>query len=134
MAAQTHAEIRKRLELRSKALAANSGELSHLEVPRGKLDALLDQVKDLTAQQASLSASKQEVSKRLAELLREGLFLMTFLDAGVTQHYGNRAEKLTEFGLQPFRSQPRIRVVDENGKPVKRGSKKPELPEPSADE
>lgn len=134
MAAQTYAEIRKRLELRSKALAANSSELSHMEVPRGKLDALLEQVKDLTAQQASLAASKQEVSKRLAELLREGLFLLSFLDAGVKHHYGNRSEKLVEFGLQPFRSQPRIRVVDEDGKPVKRGSRKPELPETPADE
>jgi hypothetical protein len=134
MAAQTYAEIRNRLELRSKALASNSGELSHLEVPRGKLDALPDQVKDLTAQQASLSASKQEVSKRLAELLREGLFLLTFLDAGVKQHYGNRSEKLTEFGLQPFRSQPRIRLVGPDGKPLKPGAAKPEQTEPPADE
>jgi len=126
MAGQTYAEIQKRLELRSKTLAENSDEVAHLEVPRKQLEALLEQVKALTTQQASLTASKQEVSKQIAELLRQGLFLVTFLDAGLRQHFGNRAEKLVAFGLQPFRSQPRIREVDADGNPVKKPrSKKP---------
>lgn len=119
MAGKPYAVIQKKLELKSKALAANSAELAHLEVPRARLDAVLDGVKDLTAQQASLTARKQEVSKRLAELLRDGEKLMTFLDAGIRQHYGNRSEKLVEFGLQPFRSQPRIRLVGPDGEPLK---------------
>ena len=41
-------------------------------MPRGKLDLVLGQIKDLTAQQASLTAAKQEVSKRIAVLMREG--------------------------------------------------------------
>ena len=128
MPGQTSAVIEKKLELRSKALAANSNELSHLEVPAGKLNGLLGQVRDLTAQQASLTASKQEVSKRLVAVLREAQFLNTFLDAGIREHYGNRAEKLVEFGLRPFRSQPRIRLVGPDGKPVKPGSLPPEPP------
>ena len=122
MAGQNRAGIQKKSELRSKALAANRNELPHLEVPLNKLDVLLGQAKDLTAQQASLTASKQEVSKRLTAVLREVQFLNTFLDAGIREHYGNRAEKLVEFGLQPFRSQPRIRLVGPDGKPVKPGS------------
>ena len=128
MAGKTYPVIQKKLELRSKALAANIGELPHMEVPLGRLDTLLGEVKDLTAQQASLAASKQEVSKRLAELMREGGVLMTFLDAGIRQHYGSRPEKLVEFGLQPFRSQPRIRLIGLDGKPLKRGSVKAEPP------
>jgi hypothetical protein len=128
MAGQKNAVVEKTLELRSQALAANSNELSHLEVPVGKLNLLLGQAKDLTAQQASLTASKQEVSKRLTAVLREAQFLRTFLDAGIREHYGNRSEKLVEFGLRPFRSQPRIRVVGPDGKPVKRGSVTPEPP------
>lgn len=81
MPGQTSAVIEKKLELRSKALAANSSELSHLEVPVGK-----------------------------------------------REHYGNRAEKLVEFGLRPFRSQPRVRLVGPDGKPVKRGALPPEPP------
>ncbi len=91
----------------------------------GKLNVLLGQARDLTAQQASLTASKQEVSKRLTAVLREVQFLRTFLDAGIREHYGNRSEKLVEFGLQPFRSQPaHVRLVGaETGKPVKPGSR-----------
>ena len=130
MAGKTYAVIQKSLELRSKALAANSVELPQLEVSRGKLDGLLGEVKDLTAQQASLTASKQEVSKRLAELMRNGEILQGFLDAGVKEHYGNRSEKLVEFGLQPFRPQPRIRLVGPDGEPLKRRIVKAEPPAP----
>ena len=129
MAGQTYAEMQKRLKLRSKALAANIDEVAHLEVPLKQLDSVLEQVEVLTTQQADLTASKQEVSKQIAELLRQGLFLVTFLDAGLRQHFGNRAEKLVAFGLQPFRSQPRIREVDADGNPVKKPrSKKPKAP------
>jgi hypothetical protein len=110
------------MELRSKALAVNISELPQMEIPRGQLDTMLGKLKDLKAQQASLRAAKQEVSKQLLELLSEGEKLLTFLDTGIRQHYGNRAEKLLEFGLQPFRSQPRVRIIGLDGKPVKRGA------------
>jgi len=133
MATETYADIQQRLDLRSKALAANIAELPQLEVTRGALDALLGEVNSLRAQQASLAAEKQEVSKRLAARLNEGQKLMTFVDAGIRQHYGNRAEKLVEFGLQPFRSQPRIRLIGLDGQPLKRGgTTTPEPPAPVA--
>jgi hypothetical protein len=131
MASKNRAVIRKDLELRSKALEVNSAELPQLEIPRVKLDGLLGEVKGLTAQQASLAAAKQEISKRLAELMREGESLRSFLDVCVKQHYGNRSEKLVEFGLQPFRPQPRIRLVGPDGETVKRSSRKPEPPAPT---
>jgi len=79
---------------------------------------VLTELKDLTAQQASLTAAKQEVSKRLGALNDAGQKLLTFMDVGVRQHYGTRSEKLVEFGQQPFRSQPRLRLVGEDGKPL----------------
>jgi hypothetical protein len=128
MAGKTYPVIQKKLELRSKALATNREELPHLDVTRVKIDVVLGDVKELTAEQASLSAAKQEVSKRIAERMREGEALMAFVDAGVRQHYGNRSEKLVEFGLQPFRPQPRIRLVGPDGETVKRSSAKAEPP------
>lgn len=130
MAGRTYPVILKNLELRKKAVAANREELPHLEEPLVKIDGVLTDVKDLTAQQASLSAAKQEISKRLAERMREGERLMAFVDVCVRQQYGNRAEKLVEFGLQPFRPQPRIRLVGPDGQPVKRRSEKAEAPAP----
>jgi hypothetical protein len=134
MAGKTSAVVRKKLELRTKALAANSAELSHLEVPRQQAVAVLTELKDLAAQQASLTAAKQEVSKRLGVLNDEGQKLLTFMDVGVRQHYGTRSEKLVEFGQQPFRSQPRIRLVGEDGKPLVKRPAQPEPPAPSPTE
>jgi hypothetical protein len=129
MAGKTYPVIQKNLELRKKAVEANRQELPHLEESLVKIDGVLSDVKDLTAQQASLAATKQDISKRLAERMREGERLMAFVDTCARQRYGNRSEKLVEFGLQPFRPQPRIRLVGLDGEPVKRRSKKAEPPE-----
>jgi hypothetical protein len=116
----TYGQDTKRWERRSKALDANIADLPHLEVKNGRLKELLTLAVDLTAEQASLTARKQEVSKRLALIIQEGNALAAFLDAGVKQHYGSRAEKLVEFGLQPFRGRRRILLVGPDGKPLKR--------------
>jgi len=100
------------------------------ELPRQKVEAVLTDLNDVTAQQASLTAAKQEASKRLAALHNEGLRLLTFVDAGLRQHYGTRSEKLVEFGRQPFRSKPRVRLVGPDGKPVKPSAVPAESPAP----
>ena len=132
MARQTAAVVLQKLELRRTALDVNKEELPQMEIPLREVDATLAEMKDLTAQQASLTASKQEVSKRLEVVSSKAQKLMTFVDAGIRQHYGNRSEKLVEFGQQPFRSQPRVRRVGVDGKPVKKPSSVPaEPPAPS---
>lgn len=130
MAGQTFAIVQGKLELRITALAANVTELAHLEVPRQQALGVLTEMRSLSAQQASLTAAKQEVSKRLEALNDAGQKLLTVIDVSVRQHYGTRSEKLVEFGRQPFRSQPRIRVVGEDGKPLTKRS--PKSPEPEA--
>jgi hypothetical protein len=110
--------VQKELELRRKALETNLAELPQMEVPLRKVDAVLTEMKGLSAQQASLTASKQGVTKRLRELNLEGQRLLTFVDSGIREHYGTRSERLVEFGQQPFRSQPRLKLVGEDGKPV----------------
>jgi hypothetical protein len=102
------------------ALAANIEEFPHLSEPLARLSEMLDVLKNFMAEQARLTAQRQEVSKQIAELSNQALKLMTFLDAGVKQHYGNRSEKLTAYGLQPFRSKPRVRKIGPDGKPLKR--------------
>lgn len=87
----------------NKSLLANIGELPHLEAPRFKLELLSDEALVLMNEQRLLSARRQETSKKLQELLVEGRRLVDFLQTGIREHYGTRSEKLTEFGLQPFR-------------------------------
>src|SRR6185436_15667213 len=117
--AQTYAESQTKMELRSKAVAANTVDFPNLEPMRLRLDEVRVEVGSLTVEQASLTARKQDVSKRLAELIQEGNKLVAFLDVCVKQRYGNRAEKLVEFGLQPFRSRPRLVLVGPDGKRLK---------------
>jgi hypothetical protein len=126
---QRYAVTHQKLELRSKALAANIEEIRHLKEPLARLDALLVLLRELTAEQARLTALRQEVSKQIADLTDEAQKLMTFLDVGIRQHYGNRSEKLVEYGLRPFRSKPRARRAGSNGKPLKRNAAEAETPE-----
>jgi hypothetical protein len=88
----------------STALATNAKDLPHLEGHRIELADTLAKTEDLTTQLATLTASKQDVSRQLAALMDDGRKLATFLRVGVKQNYGNRSEKLVEFGLQPLRT------------------------------
>jgi hypothetical protein len=117
--APTYANGRKKMELRNTAVAANSTELPFLEPKRSRLNEIVGELGSLTTEQANLTAKKQDVSKRIADLAREGNALVNVLDVTLRQHYGNRAEKLAEFGLQPFRSRPRIVRVGPDGKRLK---------------
>jgi hypothetical protein len=133
MAGKIPAVVQRELELRRKALTANRAELPQMEVPLQRVDTVLTEMKDLAAQQASLAAAKQEITKRLRELNLEGQRLLTFVDAGIRAHYGTRSEKLVEFGQQPYRSQPRLKLIGEDGKPVAKPRKSPAAPpEPPA--
>lgn len=91
-------------EVANTGLISNSTELPHLELHRSELEKKLLQFKELGAQRAVLTTSKQEVGKKMRGLFREVETLLNFLRTGVRQHYGKDSEKLIEFGLQPYRS------------------------------
>ena len=116
---ESYAKTLSRLSFKSKAVEANLEEVPQLRAPWSRLTWLLSRASELTAQQAALTAAKQEVSKELAEVVMEGRRIMTFLDTGLRLHYGSRSEKLTEFGQRPFRGLPaRVRLVGPDGQPV----------------
>lgn len=89
------------------ALEANGAELGHIQGSRAKLEALWSEAVDINKDQAARTAAKQEASKRLRVLVTEGERLSTVLRFALKEHYGIRAEKLSEFGLQPFRGRAR---------------------------
>ena len=84
-------------------MLANIAELPHLEAPLAKLQAFLEQVRTLAIQHDFYTANKLQVSKQLGTLLSSGRKLATFLRSGLREHYGNRSDKLLEFGMPPFR-------------------------------
>jgi hypothetical protein len=96
-----------KLQRLSAALNANGADLPQFEGSRAQFAALLAQAQEMAKQQAAATAVKQEASLQLKTLLTEGERLGTVLQLAVKQHYGIRAEKLAEFGMQPFRGRPR---------------------------
>src|SRR6478609_8844614 len=89
------------------ALEANAAEFPQFDSYREALKAKIAAAQEASSQQTALAASKQETTKRLQGALVEGRKLANFLRNGVRQHFGNRAEKLTEFDLKPLRSRAR---------------------------
>lgn len=92
------------------ALQVNQGDLPHLETQRTQLETMVGQAEDLFQSQAALSASKQEASQQLATLVSECQRLATVLRYSLKQYYGPTAEKLVEFGIQPFRGRKKVTV------------------------
>jgi hypothetical protein len=85
------------------AIEANQDDLPELDTNRARLETVLGQAQQVARRQASHMAGKQEATQLLKGLMAEGQRLSTLLRWGLKQHYGISSEKLTEFGVQPFR-------------------------------
>lgn len=82
---------------------SNPDETKHLEPGVIRLQELHTRVSTLSAQQAALTTTKQESTKELRRLIREGDALADFLRTGARAHFGADSEKMIQFGMQPFR-------------------------------
>lgn len=131
---QRYAIVQHKLELRCKALAANIEKIPHLAMPLSRLQQLLALLKELTAEQARLTAARQEVSKRIAEIINDAQLLLTSVDLAIKQEYGNRSERLAEYGVQPFRRKPSTRRAGPEGKPQKGKAAGAKVPAPTENE
>lgn len=89
------------------AFDANAADLTALAPSRDQLGVLLTRAVEVTQRQGALRAGKQEASKEIRAILAEGERLATGLRKLITTHYGVSSEKLTEFGIQPFRGRKR---------------------------
>lgn len=105
-------------------LNGNREELDHLEPTRVRFETMLAQIAEAADRQAQYTAGKQEASRQLQIFLTEGERLATILTLGVKQHYGIRAEKLADFGVQPFRG----RRIQKSSAP----EPEPSTPEPAS--
>lgn len=114
----TQGETIQDLQNLAATMAVYIKEVPHLEAPRGQLEGLLSQMGLLITQQADLAAQRQEVSKKLRDLLTEARRLGSFLRVGLKQHYGPRSEKLTTFKLQPFRGRKAAKPEEPENPPV----------------
>ncbi len=90
-----------------RSLIVNLAQLPQLEGARTKLEGLLGSFRELATQQALHQASKQETSKQIQAVIRDGRKTASMIRAVLKEHYGNGSEKLVEFGVQPFRARVR---------------------------
>ncbi|HYG63273.1 MAG TPA: hypothetical protein VEL74_11880 [Thermoanaerobaculia bacterium] len=107
----TYAGKRGAWRQRLNTVAANAGDLEHLQGLANRLEATLQAVEGVARQQAIFIAGKQESSQQLAALMGDGERLDTLLRKGLQQHYGIGSEKLAEFGVQPYRGRTRKAVL-----------------------
>jgi hypothetical protein len=99
-------------------LEANAGELTHLEGARQRFADLVSEAQETAQSQAAFAASKQDASRKLERFLVEGQRMATGLSRLIKEFYGIDSEKLTEFGLQPFRGRTRRTEPEEPGPPL----------------
>ena len=85
------------------AVSVNEEKLPELAVNLGALRTRSQRARQLFAQQAALTAAKQEVTKELQQVISEGNALARFLRQGLRAYLGKSSEKLIEFGVLPFR-------------------------------
>jgi hypothetical protein len=88
-------------------LETNAGDYQNLEGHRLRLESMTERADALVVRRNALEAEKQAVTRELQTLLEEGRKIATFLRVAMKQQYGNRSEKLVEFGLRPFRRRSR---------------------------
>ena len=89
------------------AMLANEQDFAQFDSQRQQLASFGEQAKEAAKEQAAHAAGKQDATVRLQTALVEGRKVATFLRNAVVHRYGNRSEKLVEFGLQPLRPRPR---------------------------
>lgn len=109
----------------SAGVNANPAQTEHLKPGAVMLEGLHTQAVDLSKQQAALTTAKQEVTKQLRRVLREGDALADFIRTGARALFGADSEKMLEFGMQPFRG---LKISSE----AKERKPKPAVPEGSA--
>lgn len=81
-------------------------ELSHLNAHGEMLEAFLRRMSELIEVQAALKAARMDGTQRLTALMTDCDRLATVLRFALKLHYGRSAEKLKEFGIEPWPPQP----------------------------
>jgi hypothetical protein len=109
---KTYAESINGWQHRLQALAAADEEVLHLQIKREKLQSIHDRIIIARRDQNAAVALKQEFSRQVEALIEEGNKVDSFLCAGLREQYGNRSEKLAEFGIQPFRGRRPAKEVE----------------------
>jgi len=85
----------------AEAVARNLGDLEHLRITLETLNTSLDRILEARQRQLALRAAAQQATRDLEAAMDDATVAAVSLNQGVVGTYGNRTEKLREFGLRP---------------------------------
>ncbi len=91
------------------SVEANNQDVPYLDELKDELQLVLDSVKVLAQEQATLEARRQQVTRDLQALKSRGRLVAARMRSGLRTRYGFGSEKLVEFGMRPRRR----RLADE---------------------
>ena len=90
-------------------VAETGVDIPGLTDKRAELEAMYERACQLVTERAAHDAAKQAATRELREILEKGRLKLTLLRNGLTVELGSSNEKLTAYGIQPFRGRPRRR-------------------------
>ena len=107
MARVSYAKVMREWEVLLTKVSVNKADLSFVDDYRTQLEAELNGAKETIERQTAMQAAFQNETRNLEKFLERGKALAVNIRAGVVTRYGNRSEKLIEFGMRPVRSRRR---------------------------
>ena len=93
------------------ALRANPQVLVAVEPVLQEFEALLEEIRGLVVQQAAQTATVQQTSQDIKDRVKRGRLLAGRLRSAAKAVFGDRTEKVIEFGMRPFRKPVRSQKV-----------------------
>ena len=103
------------------AFRANPPAAIGVESVLQEFETLLTEVHSLVVLQDVQTAAVQQTSKDLEARVKRGTLLASRLRSAAKAFYGDRTEKIVEFGMRPFRRPvrtPKIVFVQPDGQPI----------------
>ncbi|HYU31203.1 MAG TPA: hypothetical protein VEW48_03505 [Thermoanaerobaculia bacterium] len=91
------------------ALRANPQVLTAVEPLLQEFETLLAEIRMLVVQQAAQTAMVQQTAKDIDERVKRGTLVAGRLRSAAKAVYGDRTEKVIEFGMHPFRKPVRTK-------------------------
>lgn len=99
----SYATVMRDWELLLGRVTANAADLPFLDAYRAQLEAELTGLKESIERQTALVSAAQQETRVVEGFLQRGNVLAVNVKAGIRTRYGNRSDKLVEFGMRPLR-------------------------------
>jgi hypothetical protein len=94
---------------------ANAAEIPNLEVYAAPLEQALTEAREITARLEIRKGIKQQESKDRRVLLKKGGAAAARVLSALKAHYGLDSERLTDYGMRPFRPRKRSKKDPQPG-------------------